>query len=352
MPSDYHRIRHNFPKLSGHGYAVFMHTLETAVGFGSSDKAKFKFHCIEFYGKHGWRAFHDAFPEVSRASLFRWRSSFLESGKHLNALVPKSTQPHITRQMRVPSEVLGFLKAMRKKYPHLSKYKLKPFLDEFCKKHGLPLYSVSWIGKILNRYQLFFGIRKRVSKRRKQSRSGYTIKRTPKPKNVKLGYLQLDGVVVYWAGEKVRFFTALEVKIRTAWVKLVPSFSSLQAKTFLQEILETTNYQIHTIHTDNGSEFHALFDQVVIQLELTHLWSPPKTPKVHAHIERFNGVIQQEFIDYHIDTAVVDRQAFQAKLDEWLCWYNTKRPHHSLNLMTPHQYLLHSQKGDQSLKCP
>jgi hypothetical protein len=177
--------------------------------FGLSDKAQFKFHCIEFYTKHGWLAFHDAFPHVSRASLFRWRQKYIDSGKRLNSLLPLSTKPHTKRAMQVPSQVLGLLKAMRRKYPHLSKYKLKPFLDVFCTTHNLPYYSVSWIGKVLSRHQLFFGLRQPVRRRRKLSRSGYTIKRTPKPDNLTLGYLQLDGVSVYWGGKKLQLLSKI-----------------------------------------------------------------------------------------------------------------------------------------------
>ena len=352
MPSDFHRLKYRLPKYSASDYRVLMHSLKTALGFNQSEKAKFKLHCIEFFEKHGYGAFHDAFPQISRASIYRWRKDFVKSRRKLRSLVPKSTRPHKVRQMTVPGKLLSFLKATRQQYPHLSKYKLKPFLDEWCEEQGLPEYSVSWIGKVLNRYQLFFGKRVRVIKRRRQSRSGYTIKRTPNPKNVKLGYLQLDGIKVYWLGEKILFLTALELKTRTAWVKIVPTFSSHHASLFLKSIIREINYPLHSIHTDNGSEFKALFDKAVVDLELTHLWSPPRSPKIHSHIERFNGVIQEEFIDYYIDTAFIDRRLFQSKLDDWITWYNNRRPHHSLKLMTPNQYLLNLQKGVDCLKCP
>ncbi len=156
MPADFNgEMRYILPKFSEIGYRILTHSLNTALGFGASEKAAFKLHCIEFFDKHGWKAFHDAFPHVSRATIFRWRKKYLETGKRLNKLVPKSTRPHNTRKMHVPSKLLGFLKAIRKQYPHLSKYKLKPFLDVWCKERGLPIYSVSWIGKVLNRYQLF-----------------------------------------------------------------------------------------------------------------------------------------------------------------------------------------------------
>lgn len=350
MSADFHRLRYRVPKYSWSVYCTLMRTLETALGFGASEKAKFRLHCITLLDKYGWTGVHDAFPHLSRATLYRWQKTFLDSGKYLQALVPKSTRPKNTRTMAVPAEILSFLRAMREQHPHLSKYKLKVFLDEWCKEKGVPSGSVSWIGKVIARYQLFFQVRRPVRRRRKHSRSGYTIRRTPNPETVRLGYLQLDGITVYWLGRKLVFLAALELKTRKAWARLVSTATSFHAKAFLLSILAEVPFPIHTIHTDNGSEFHALFDQVVKELNLTHLWSPPRTPKVHSHIERFNGVFQDEFINYHLDTAVVEPDTFLKELADWLTWYNTKRPHHALNLMSPNQYLNQLEKGDKSLK--
>lgn len=352
MGSDVSSLRYRLPKWGKSGYGILMHTLETAIGFGANHKAQFRLHCIEFYEKYGWTVFADAFPEVPRSTLYRWRKKYLDSGKKLNSLVSQSTKPKNTRQMYVPGSVLGFLKSVREQHPHLSKYKLKPFLDEFCEQQRLPEYSVSWIGKVLNRHQLFFSSRKPKPKQRKRSRSGYTIRRTPRPDKIEIGYLQLDGITVYWEGRKLVFLTCMELKTRTAWAKLVPTLNSQHAKAFLLKTIDSLAYPVHTIHTDNGSEFHAYFDQAVVDLNLLHLWSPPRSPKIHSHIERFNGTIQREFISYNLIDAVIDRKQFNQELDDWLEWYNTKRPHHGLGLHTPQQALLNLQKGGQSLKCP
>jgi transposase InsO family protein len=269
-------------------------------------------------------------------------------------LFVESTRPKTMRQMVVPANILGFLKELRKTYPHLSKYKLKPFLDVWCDEKGLSRYSVSWIGKVLSHYQLFFGKRKTVTKKRQHPRSGYRIHHCPSALKVPLGYLQLDGVKVYWNGEKCLFLSALEVKTRKAWVKRVPTLSSLQAKIFLTEIIQDFTHPISFIHTDNGSEFKAVFDDAVVDLKLTHLWGPPRTPKVQAHVERFNRTLQEEFVDYHIDTAITEPEIFQHQLTDWLTWYNTKRPHQALSYLTPQEYLLHLQQSasTQNLKCP
>lgn len=347
------RIRHNFPILREKRYRWFMHTINTALSFDCNDKAQLKLHVLKVLAEKGWDTVRIAFPGVSRASAFRWRKHYLASGKKLTSLIPQSTRPKRTRQMVVPAAVLGVLKQWRQQYPHLSKYKLKVFLDAWCEQMGLEKRSASWIGKVLTHYQLFFGTRKQVKRKRSKPRSGYRIYRCPNVSKLPVGYLQLDGVKIYWNGDSCYFLCALEVKTRQAWVLKVSSITSLNAKKLLELVLSDVSYQVHTIHTDNGSEFKASFDQAVTELKLTHLWSPPRTPKVHAHIERFNKTLQEEFVDYYIDEAMIEPDRFTQRLVHWLHFYNTKRPHHSLGLLTPEQYLLHLQKGDAlSLKCP
>lgn len=338
------RLRWVLPVLQYRGYLALMKTINGALGFDASEVAKFRLRCIELFAKHGFAGVHTAFPDVSLRSIYRWRQRYWLAEKRLFGLLPSSTRPKRLRQMAPKAEVLSFLRAMRQQHPHLSKYKLKVFLDAWCREQGLPLYSVSWIGKVIHRYQLFFGTRKRLRKRRRHSRSGYTIKRTPNPDKVPLGYLQLDGVKVYWLGSEVLFLTALELKTRKAWAVQVPTINSHWARAFLLSILSTLEFPLHSVHTDNGSEFKAVFDQVVSELNLTHLWGVPRTPKIQAHIERFNGIFQNEFVSYHIEEAVLNKSEFQTSLTAWLAWYNQERPHHSLGMMTPNQYLLHLQE--------
>ena len=80
-------------------------------------------------------------------------------------------------------------------------------------------------------------------------------------------------------------------------------------------MLASVEYQIHTIQTDNGSEFKGYFDKAIEELENTkHVWSYPKSPKTNGYVERFNWTIQDEFINYEIDTAVYDIKSFDEKL--------------------------------------
>ena len=334
------RLRHNFPIIKTKRYDAFMHNINTALLFHSNDKARFRLHLVTLLDKHGWSVVHQAFPGVSRASVYRWRKQYLDSGKKLTSLIPKSTKPHKVKEMLVPADILGFIKHLRQTHPYLSKYKIKPLLDEYCREKGLKTRSVSWIGKLLSRYQLFFGTRKPTRRKRRKLRYGKRVYRSPNVSKLGLGYLQLDGVIIYYQGTRYCFLSALELKTRQAWAKRVPTISSYHAKQFLLKIINQINYPIHTVHTDNGSEFSGLFEQTIKQLKLTKLFSPPKTPKVNSFIERFNRTLQEEFVNYELDTALVSTSLFDKKLNRWLYWYNYKRPHHGLNLKTPQQQLM------------
>ena len=61
---------------------------------------------------------------------------------------------------------------------------------------------------------------------------------------------------------------------------------------------------------------------------------------MNGKIERYNRTIQEEFADWHLDDLAYDLKRFNNDLMDWLLWYNTKRPHWSLNLLSPMQYLL------------
>ncbi|KUK79625.1 MAG: putative transposase [Microgenomates bacterium 39_7] len=138
--------------------------------------------------------------------------------------------------------------------------------------------------------------------------------------------------------ELITFICAIELKSRQAWAKRIKSLSSKQARIFLEEILREISYPIHTIQTDNGSEFKKYFDQAINNLKDTeHIWSFPRNPKANGYVERFNWTVQDEFINYEIDLAENYPQEFDCKLEKWLEFYNNIRPHQSLDYKTPQQ---------------
>lgn len=347
-------LRWTLPILKYEAYSRFMKSVNNSLAFGSSDIAQFRLRCIKILEDQGYAGINLAFPGVSRRSVFRWRERYLSSEKKLTSLIPRSTRPLGVRQMVIPSSILGFIKKIREEHPKLSKYKIKIFLDDFCVQNNLPCYSASWIGKVIKKHSLFFKVNRiRHNKKRMHTKAKIRVSRCPKQADISLGYLQADGIKVCWNGQTCYFLSAIELTSRQAFIKRVPSISSYQAKIFLIEIKEEVNYLLNTVQTDNGSEFHKYFDEALTELSIAHLWSYPHSPKANGYIERFNGVIQQEFVDYHIDTFIIDKTSFDQKLSDWIHYYNNQRPHHSLALQTPSQRLLQLQNinNPQSAKC-
>lgn len=73
--------------------------------------------------------------------------------------------------------------------------------------------------------------------------------------------------------------------------------------------------------------------------KITHYWNYKGKPFKQGHIEKFNRTIQEEFVDYN-EEWLDNVDEFNVKLTQWINWYNTKRYHWGLNLMTPVDYLL------------
>ncbi len=253
MPSDFHSKKYILPKYSKADYSALMKLIHNSLTFELSDATKYRLHVLNHYYKHGWRSTVDAFG-LGKSTLYDWKTLFERSDKKLSSLVPTSTKPKKVRQMQTPAQVMGFIKALRIKYPRLSKYKIKPFLDIFCQEQGISTHSVSWIGKLINRHQFFFKTRLIVRKKGRSFKSGTRIKYCPRQKDIKLGY-----------------------------------------------------------------------------------------------IERFNWTLQDEFINYEIDTVLVSLKDFDTKLRDWNHYYNHVRPHQSLKYQTPHQFLLQLQVNKHRL---
>lgn len=142
----------------------------------------------------------------------------------------------------------------------------------------------------------------------------------------------LDGIRRY-----VISFTDHYSRFAFAWA--AQSHISLAAREFFGIVAEVFPYPLQSVLTDNGSEFMKHFDKEIRRLHKSHWHTYPKTPKMNAHVERFNRTLQEEFIDYH-EELLITPSLFNQKLIPWLIWYNAERPHWALKLKSPVQFLL------------
>lgn len=95
------------------------------------------------------------------------------------------------------------------------------------------------------------------------------------------------------------------------------------------------------ILTDNGKVFtgrfhhppvEVLFDRICRENGVEHLLTQPRSPTTTGKIERFHRSLRAEFDTKRVFSSL---RTAQAALDEWVEYYNTQRPHQSLQMDTP-----------------
>lgn len=324
--SDVPHLRYVLPKFRP-GYNRAMKTLISSLKYESSDPAKFRFHVLEHGAKYGVASTVSAFG-VSRRSYFRWKKQLGERAR-LADLVPVSTRPKRTRRMIVDDRLVLFIKELRQEYGRVGKHKLKVLLDAYANSLGTISYSPGKIGKIIKRYNYFFEQTKKVKKLRFQrERVKYS------PKITTPGYLEIDCVHVMVSNQKVVFVTIIDLATKVAYAEAVTTASAINTANILTHFINLHKMHVHTIQTDNGSEFLGEFHNYLEGLGIKHLFSYPRSPRINGVIERFNRTLQEEHVERTREWWC-DREAATEKLTRYLKWYNFMRPHASLNYQTP-----------------
>ena len=170
-----------------------------------------------------------------------------------------------------------------------------------------------------------------------------TAKRTKKirrPKKYTRPCLEVDTVVRFIDGIKRYTLTAVDVQRKFAFAFTYTSHSSTAAADFLDKVKTVAPFGITAIQTDNGSEFAAHFHEACLNLQITHFHTYPRTPRMNACVERFNRTLSEEFLIWNRALMRDDLAGFNHKLVDYLIWYNTRRPHHSLGLLSPMGYIV------------
>lgn len=255
MPFKNHKLKYTFPKFSPAGYYALMVSWRNMSGFEENDVAKFRLKVLNHLYQFGWKAAVSAY-EVKKSTLFDWKTRFEKSGKKLSSLVPRSTRPQHTRTMTVDPRLTDFIRSMRETYGSISKYKLKPFLDEYAQSLETAGYGLDKIAKIIKRNHYFFETRPKTKRRIKPF-----ISRLKKaPRQTEPGYIEMDSITLYVNSKKYYFVTAIDIVTKFAWCKLTTGLSSRAAKQAVEEFITNYWYPIREIQTDNGHEFWGEFD--------------------------------------------------------------------------------------------
>ena len=313
---------------------MLMKILQDSLSQEVSDVAQFRYHVLCHYYKYGIRPTLEAF-KLKKSTLHEWKRTYEKSGRRVSSLIPHQTRPLHVRKMETDWRLIEFIKEMRMEHGNIGKNILKPFVDAYAKELGIKSIGETTIQKIITRKHLTF--EPKVYPQR-QANKFKKLRVRKSPKVVAPGFIQMDSIVVYINFEKHLFMCVIDVFTKFAHVVYVENLSSATAKRVFQEFEELTPTPIHTVQTDNGSEFLKSFHEYVEDKHLVHQFIYPKMPKINSYIEWFNRTIQEEFI-LRNDEIYYDTQAMTRKLTKYLFWYNYQRPHASLNYMSPMSFI-------------
>ena len=301
---------------------------------------------IAFFDEFGERATKEAFL-VSRSTVFLWKKKLRETNGKLTSLVPKSRAPLKRRKRETPLALVAFIKDYRRAHPGVSKETIKPALDRYCLKEGLPSISESTVGRVikdLKEKKLIPQSHSSVSYN--ATRDKFYTKTTKRKKKLRRkgftpscpgGLVQLDAISIFTGGIKRYILTAIDLKTAFAFAYSYDSLNSCNARDFLEKMQCVSPFVITCIQTDNGGEFAKHFGAYIEKEGITHFHTYPRHPQSNAHVERFNRTIKEQHVRWHMDL-LYDTDEFNRGLMDYLLWYNTEKPHRSLNKHPPLRY--------------
>lgn len=333
MSHETDRIRYALPRIPG--YTSWMKKVVSLSAFADSDTAQYRLSVIQYYQRFGLEATMVAFP-VKRSTVFLWQKTLKASGGRLFSLIPTSSRPHRVRRMQTHPLVLAEICRLRRIHYRLGKKKLYPLLQRYCHTVGIAYPAIATIGKIVKRNNVFFDKptygchdpgRKKYQRKKKQR-----VIYAPKP--TQGGYVELDTIETIVGTLRRYTITAIDVKLKVAYAQTFKSPTAANALHVLKMLEIMLPITIHTVQTDNGSEFMGVFDSYCTNNHIKHVWIYPKHPKVNGVIERFNRSIQEEWLDMYQDELIEPTQA-NICIAEYLYFYHNDRIHESLGDQTP-----------------
>lgn len=116
-------------------------------------------------------------------------------------------------------------------------------------------------------------------------------------------------------------------------IKASKSIPSQKAIDVLEEIIKNQKRKPDAFRIDNGTEFtSAKFINWANEQKIDLLYIQPGKPYQNCYIERFNGTYRNEVLNRYIFNSIDELQQIT---DDWIFYYNNKRPHSSLNGLPP-----------------
>lgn len=231
---------------------------------------------------------------------------------------------------RAKRKIDGLLRArvyrLRKDYRDCCGQKIKEFLFD---EYGINI-SHTTIYKIL-------GEKFKLRSKWKKNQPRGPVPKADSPREV----IQMDTVDF---GE-VFAFTGIDIFSKEISVKLYPSLTAGDGLNFLNHSFNAIFHHTNLLQTDGGSEFKAEFRSNVFKFADRFRVARPYRKNEQSYIESFNRSLRKECLGWGKYTKR-DLHYLKNELTDYLMYYHTKRPHMSLNMLTPKEFLKQHQVSD------
>jgi transposase InsO family protein len=265
---------------------------------------------------------------MGRTFYYKWWKRLKDSDYNLESLNELSRKPRSSPNKTSP-EIEAKI------------FDLKALSHGALMIHGILLrdkikLSVPTIGHILNeRKEVTIPERKRLNPHNKRYELPIPGQR-----------LQMDVKYVPHKVEGKRAYTYVAVDECTRW-RFVYTFDYLDhgaTVVFLEMLKEACPFPIVCIQTDNGFEFtmklnphmpkdyeHPM-DRWCRENDVVHRLIPPGVKELNGKVERSHRIDDQYFYWKAPDKCL---KTFNEKQQEWIGYYNEKRPHYGIGFLTP-----------------
>jgi transposase InsO family protein len=262
---------------------------------------------------------------ISRQSFYTWKTNYEKYGE--DGLINKAPIPK-SHPATTPPDIQDIVIHMRKKY-HFGPERISMYLQRY--RPDIKISTLT-IYRILRRNGL-------NRPPRKTTRRALNTKRYEK--QVPGHHIQVDVKFLSFIDKDTRKikrfqYTAIDDVTRIRAMKIYPKHNQRTAIEFIDYILETFPFRVHTIRTDNGHEFQAQFHWHVEDMGIRHVYIKPRTPRLNGKVERSH---QTDDVEFYQLLTYVDDIDLNVKLTEWEKFYNFDRPHTSLKGKTPYEIL-------------
>lgn len=262
---------------------------------------------------------------VSRETYYKWKRDYEARGE--KALINSKPCPQ-NPKLRIPAHIEEKILHLRTTY-HLGQQRIAWYLKRY---HDIKV-SPAGVWAVLKRN----GLNKLPQNQRKRSMEQF--KRYEK--QVPGHRIQIDVKFLTFtdsSGKEVKRFqyTAIDDASRARALKIYNRHSQKNAVEFVDYVRDKFPFRIHTIQTDNGHEFQAMFHWHCDDLGIRHVYIRKASPHLNGKVERSHLTDQQEFyqlIEYKDDIDI------EKKLSEWENFYNCHRPNGALKGKTPYEVL-------------